>query len=165
MWWTKLYNPFDRFSKVILLTQNIFLSDWNETCAFRKIHNIKRDFHQTNELIVEIIFYPILKWTWKNLCINSSNVAWYRSGRRGNVKDLITSFFNAGIDVCKYFVYLMKKSSNFLQEFFVLRGFYDVIVPCILLFHYSNEYTVNPFMHVVNWPYFKNLAVFTPQHF
>ena len=33
----------DRFSKGILLTQNIFLSDWNKSYAFRKIHNVKRD--------------------------------------------------------------------------------------------------------------------------
>ena len=34
------------------------------------------------------------------------------------------------------------KKANFFEEFFVLRGSNNVTVPCILLGHYSNKYTV-----------------------
>ena len=75
--------------------------------------------------------------TLGNLCINtynSSNVAWCLSGKRRNVKDLITSFFNTGIDVCLQILCTFnRKRSNFFQEFFILRGSNDVTVPWMLL--------------------------------
>ena len=57
--------------------------------------------------------------TLGNLCINtcnSSNVAWCLSGRRRNIRDLITSFF-LGIDVCKHFAHLTKKAVTSLKNF------------------------------------------------
>ena len=50
--------------------------------------------------------------TLESLCVNtcnSSNIVWYLLGRR-NVKGLITSFLNTGIDVCKYFEQSLKKA-------------------------------------------------------
>ena len=77
MWWTKLFNSFDRFSKAILeVDLEHFLPASNRIHAFGKINNVKRHFRQTNGIVSPNII---------NTC-NSSNVAWWLSGRRRNIK-------------------------------------------------------------------------------
>ena len=62
--------------------------------------------------------------TLGNLCFNTcnlSNLTWCLSGRRRNVKNLITPFFDTGIDDCKYFTHLMKKTLTSFNNFLYSR--------------------------------------------
>ena len=71
--------------------------------------------------------------TLGNICINtcnSSNVAWYLSDKCRNVKDLITSFFDTGIDACLQILCTFNgKRSNFLEELFILKRFQQCHCP------------------------------------
>ena len=61
-----------------------------------------------------------LVMTLWNFCINICNwssVAWCLPGKQRNVKDLITSFCNTGINVYRCFAHLMKKSLIFPKSF------------------------------------------------
>ena len=67
----------------------------------------------------------------------------YRQAKKCH--DLKTSFFNTGIELCTF----NEKNPNFFQECFVLEGFNDVTLLCILLGHCSHKYTVKSLQDII----------------